>query len=641
MSRSVPLLEQDEQKDLLRLVTAGSVDDGKSTLIGRLLFESKGIYEDQLAALRSASERKGSTRQQLDLALLTDGLKAEREQGITIDVAYRYFSTPKRKFIIADTPGHEQYTRNMATGASTASLAIVLIDARNGVLTQSRRHAFISALLGIPHLVVTVNKMDLANYSEAVFDEIVAEFRDFSARLDLQDVTFIPISALEGDNVVKRSERMSWYDGSTLLGHLESVHIASDRNLIDLRFPVQYVSRPDASFRGYMGTPASGVVRPGDEVVALPSGKTSRVAKVLGPDGELSKGFPPQPLTITLEDAIDLSRGDMLAHVKNVPQVGRKLEAMLVWMSEEELVPGRQYLIKQTTKLTPGVVSGVRYRLDVNTLRRVEVETLALNEIGRCALELARPIAFDAYKRNRTTGAFIVIDRLSHNTVGAGMIVDREHSERVVDPERRVRGPRSPHLTGQRSQVFASERAARLGHEGLTVWFTGLTGAGKTTLAYALERRLFDEGVLAQVIDGENARLGFSMDLGFSAGDRAENNRRAAEVARLLNQAGLVTICAFLSPFEEERQRAREIIGVERFVEVFVSAPMELCRERAAEGLYEKAMSGEIDNFPGISAPYEEPVSPDLVLETGRIDVRECVGRLVELLRERGLLPRL
>ncbi len=639
MSRNVPLLEQDENKDLLRLVTAGSVDDGKSTLIGRLLFESKGIYEDQLDAVRSASGRKGSTQEGLDLALVTDGLKAEREQGITIDVAYRYFSTPRRKFIIADTPGHEQYTRNMATGASTASLAIVLIDAKNGVLTQSRRHAFISALLGIPHVVVTVNKMDLVDYSEAVFNEIVDEFRDFSAKLDLHDMTFIPISALVGDNVVERSERMSWYQGSTLLGYLETVHIASDRNLIDLRLPVQYVSRPDSEFRGYMGTPASGVVRPGDEVVALPSGKTSRIAKVLGPDGEVPQGFPPMPLTVTLEDEIDISRGDTLAHPNNVPRVDRNIEAMMVWMAEERLVAGKQYLVKHATKLTPGVFAGVRYRLDVNTLRRQQADTLELNEIGRCALELARPIAFDTYRRNRTTGSFIVIDRANHNTVAAGMIVGREPSDQVVDEQRRTTTARSELLSGQESRIEPDERSRRLGHESATIWLTGLTGSGKTSIAYALERRLFDEGVLSQVLDGENARLSFSMDLGFSADDRAENNRRAAEVARLFNEAGLVTICAFLSPFEEERRRAREIVGSDRFFEVYLSAPLAVCRERASEGLYERAETGEIRNFPGISSPYEVPIHPELDLPSHELDIDECVDRIVALLHQRFPSP--
>ncbi|MDQ7086457.1 MAG: sulfate adenylyltransferase subunit CysN [Acidobacteriota bacterium] len=634
------LLAQDERKDLLRLVTAGSVDDGKSTLIGRLLYESKGIYEDQLAAVERASGRAGSTRQSLDLALVTDGLNAEREQGITIDVAYRYFSTPRRKFIIADTPGHEQYTRNMATGASTANLAIVLVDARNGVLTQSRRHAFIASLLGIPHVVVTVNKMDLVGYSEPVFDGIVADFSDFAARLEINDVTFIPISALVGDNVVERSEAMPWYQGPTLLGHLETVHVASDRNLIDLRLPVQYVSRPDSGFRGYMGTVASGIVRPGDEIMVLPSGHRSRVRQVLGVDGALEEGFPPLPVTVTLEDEIDISRGDMLVHPRNVPQVDRRFEAMLVWMGEESLRPGAQYLVKHATRLTPAVVDTVRYRIDVNSLHRVEADTLGLNEIGRVLVELARPVAFDPYARNRTTGSFIVIDKVTHNTVAAGMILDREASDLVVDDARRTTAAPSELLSEQESQVSSAERRQRLGHGAATVWLTGLTGSGKTTIAYALERRLFDEGCACQVLDGENARLSFSMDLGFSADDRAENNRRAAEVARLFNEAGLISICAFLSPYEEERRRAREIVGGERFIEVYLAAPVEVCRARTPEGLYEKAERGEIRHFPGVSAPYEVPVGPDLVLATDRQDVEACVEAIVAALRQRGVLSR-
>ncbi len=633
------LLARDEHKDLLRLVTAGSVDDGKSTLIGRLLYESKGIYEDQLAAVQRASGRAGSTQQTLDLALVTDGLKAEREQGITIDVAYRYFSTPRRKFIIADTPGHEQYTRNMATGASTANLAIVLVDARNGVLTQSRRHAFIASLLGIPHVVVTVNKMDLVDYSQQVFDEIVADFSDFAARLEIKDVTFIPISALVGDNVVERSEAMAWYQGPTLLGYLETVHVASDRNLIDLRLPVQYVSRPDSGFRGYMGTVASGIVRPGDEMMVLPSGLRTRVREVLGVDGPIEEGFPPLPVTVTLEDEIDISRGDMLVHPRNVPQVDRRFEAMLVWMSEEALRPGAQYLVKHATRLTPAVIEAVRYRIDVNSLHRVETETLGLNEIGRVMMELARPVAFDPYARNRATGSFIVIDKVTHNTVAAGMILDREASELLVDEARRTTAAPSDLLTEQESQVSADERRQRLGHAPATVWLTGLTGSGKTTIAYALERRLFDLGCACQVLDGENARLSFSMDLGFSADDRAENNRRAAEVARLFNEAGLISICAFLSPYEEERRRAREIVGGERFLEVYLAAPVDVCRQRTPEGLYEKAERGEIRNFPGVSAPYEVPVAPDLVLATDQQDVDGCVEAVIATLRERGILP--
>ncbi|MFW6062434.1 MAG: sulfate adenylyltransferase subunit CysN, partial [Planctomycetota bacterium] len=568
---ALEILQEHEQKDLLRFVTAGSVDDGKSTLIGRLLYESKGIYEDQLAGVRSASGRRGSAQEDLDLSLVTDGLKAEREQGITIDVAYRYFSTPNRKFIIADTPGHEQYTRNTATGASTANLAIVLIDAVNGVLTQSKRHAFIASLLAIPHLVVTVNKMDLVDYSEKVFEEIVEEFSSFAAKLEIRDVTFIPISALKGDNVTGRSGRMPWYEGPTLLSHLENVHIASDRNFIDLRFPVQYVSRPSSQFRGYIGTVASGMIRPGDEVMALPSGRKSRVRQVIGPEGaEMEEAFPPQPVTVTLTDEIDVSRGDMLVHVHNVPHLDRECEAMIIWMAEEPMKPGKQYLAKHTTRQVPAMISDLRFRMDVNTLHRQQATELQLNEIGRCTVELARPIAYDPYQKSRSTGSFILIDRLTNNTVAAGVILDREQNKLHTEPSQRVRRPRSTHVQPRRSDVTAAQRRERLSQTPATIWLTGLTGSGKTTIAYALEKRLFEEGYLASVLDGENVRLGVNKDLGFTAEERSENLRRSAEIARLLNGTGLISICAFLSPTEEDREQVREILGAERFLEVYL-----------------------------------------------------------------------
>ncbi|MDH3584776.1 MAG: sulfate adenylyltransferase subunit CysN, partial [Phycisphaerae bacterium] len=584
--------DQDEKKDLLRFVTAGSVDDGKSTLIGRLLFESKGIYEDQLDAVRVASGRKGSTQGDLDLALVTDGLKAEREQGITIDVAYRYFSTPRRKFIIADSPGHEQYTRNMATGASTANLAIILIDAAAGVMPQSKRHAFISSLLGIPHVVVTVNKMDLVDYSQEVFDRIVDEFTEFSTKLEVKDMTFIPISALAGDNVVERSSRMLWYEGSTLLNHLESVHIASDRNLIDLRFPVQYVCRPDSDFRGFMGTPASGIVRRGDEIVALPSGVKSRVKQVLGPDGELNEGFAPVPITLTLEDEIDVSRGDMIVHVRNVPHVDRTFEAMVVWMAEEQLELGKRYTIKHATRQVPGVITDIRYRMDVNTLHRQDSNHLGLNEIGRCEIELARPVAFDPYRANRSTGAFIIVDRLTNNTVGAGMMLARESADLRGDPRTLVNESLSKHAERHVSHVSPEQRHERYGQKPATVCLTGLIGAGKSTIGYALEKRLFEAGRAGHVLDGRNTRLGLNIDLDFSAGGRSENLRRAAEVAKLFNRAGLISICAFVCPVAEDRELARQIVGADRYLEVYLSAPIEACRARSAGNLYERADAG-------------------------------------------------
>ncbi|MBN2582467.1 MAG: sulfate adenylyltransferase subunit CysN [Planctomycetes bacterium] len=635
---ALELIRQNEHKNLLRFVTAGSVDDGKSTLIGRLLLESKGIYEDQLASIRNLSRRSDSQETgEMDLALVTDGLKAEREQGITIDVAYRYFSTPRRKFIIADTPGHEQYTRNMATGASTADLMVILIDATLGVQTQSRRHAFIGALLGIPHLVVTVNKMDLVDYDETVFNRIRDEFSDFAAKVEARDLTFIPVSALRGDNVVRRSEQMPWYQGSTLLNHLETVHVASDRNLIDLRLPVQYAWRPDATFRGYMGTVASGVLRPGDEVMSLPSGTRGRVRRIATFDGDLTEAFPPLAVTVELDREIDVSRGNMLVHVHNVPQVGNTVEAMLVWMAEEPMKPGKQYLVKHCTQTVGGTVGELRYRMDVNTMHRLDAEVLNLNEIGRVVLTLNRPIMYDAYNRNRATGALIVIDRVTNNTVGAGMIIQREPSDYVHTSERWRSEPRSEHVERRAGLVTPQERAVRLGQKPVTVWLTGLTGSGKTTVAQMLEKRLFDAGRHVMVLDGENARLSFSRDLDFSAEDRSENIRRAAEVARLMNDAGLIVLCAFLSPYGDDRRRARETVGAGRFVEVYLSAPVEVCAERKP-AVYAKARSGEIVHFSGVTAPYEPPESPDLELATHELSAEACVDRVMTLLREQGVL---
>ncbi|NLF32672.1 MAG: sulfate adenylyltransferase subunit CysN [Planctomycetes bacterium] len=636
----VRLLQENESKDLLRFVTAGSVDDGKSTLIGRLLYESKGIFEDQLSAIRAVTDAgQAAGTDGVDLALVTDGLKAEREQGITIDVAYRYFATPRRKFIIADTPGHEQYTRNTATGASTASLAIILIDATRGVLTQSKRHAFIASLLGIPHIVVAVNKMDLVGWDRAVFEAIRREFTDFAARLQFADVTFIPVSALLGDNVVEPSAAMGWYTGSTLLNHLETVHIASDRNLIDLRFPVQYVLRPDRRFRGYLGTVASGVVRPGDEITVIPSGVHTRIRGVFGPDGDLDEGFCPLAVGVTLEHDVDVSRGDMLVHVRNVPRVDRTVEAMILWMAAEPMRTGTPYLVKHLTRTIPAEISAVRYGVDVNTLRRHETAQLGLNAIGRCVVRLGQPIAYDPYTRNRATGAFIVIDRVSNTTVGAGMILDRDPNEWTGEPAARVSAPRSTHVTGHAGAVSAEQRAERLGHRAATVWLTGLTGAGKSTLAYAVERRLFDLGCAASVIDGENMRLGLSKDLGFGADDRAENVRRAAEAARLLNGGGLIALCSLLSPEAATRSRSAEIVGADRYVEVYLSAPIDVCRRRKPD-TYAKADSGEIKHFSGVTAAYEPPAAPDLNLPTHELDVEACVDRIIALLRERGIVPK-
>ena len=515
-------LKQHEEKELLRFITCGSVDDGKSTLIGRLLFDSKMIYEDTLAKIEKDSAVHGTTDGSFDPALLTDGLKAEREQGITIDVAYRYFSTAKRKFIIADTPGHVQYTRNMATGASTADLAIILIDARYGVLEQTKRHSFIASLLGIKHILVAVNKMDLVDFDQKVFEKIKQDYQDFASRLQQPDLHFIPISALDGDNLVDRSQRCPWYEGSTLMNFLETVYIGSDRNLQDFRFPVQFVVRPNLDFRGFAGTISSGIVRVGEEIMALPSRKTSKIKEIVTMDGKLEEAHAPLSVTLTLEDEIDISRGDMIVRPGNVPKMEQKFDAMVVWMAEQAMVPGKQYLFKQTTKMVSGNISTLRYQIDVNTLKSSVAPTLELNQIGRCYVSLSEPIIFDRYRQNRSTGAFIIVDRITNTTVGAGMILDRRTGEDRGD---HWEDTPSESLKAEVSNVSVDERKARFGQTAVTLLLTGLPGAGKTTTAYALERRLFDNGRSASVIDGQNMRLGLSRDLGFSDEDRSENLR--------------------------------------------------------------------------------------------------------------------
>jgi len=628
-------LKQHERKQMLRFLTCGSVDDGKSTLIGRLLYDSKMVYEDQMAAVEVDSKKFGTTGGEFDPALLTDGLRAEREQGITIDVAYRYFSTTKRKFIIADTPGHEQYTRNMATGASMCDLAIILIDARHdhGVMEQTRRHSFIASLLGIRHIVVAVNKMDIVDYSQQRFDEICADYSEFASKLVLPDVRFVPIAALLGDNVVNKSEHMDWYEGPTLMHILDNVHIASDRNLIDLRFPVQYVNRPDLNFRGYSGTVASGTVRPGDEVMVLPSRKTSRVKSIVTFDGEVEEATPPMAPTITLEDEIDISRGDVLVHPNNLPRVGDAFEAMVVWMAEEPMLPGKPYLIKHGTKLTPGRVDALRYRMDVNTLHRHDTEQLELNAIGRCMVKLSSSVAYDPYVTNRSTGAFVIIDRLTHNTVGAGMILDREPTQ---EDTQRLAAARTPFLQTQDSLISPQQRAAGLGHKPATVWLTGLTGSGKSAVAYALERRLFDEGRSVAVLDGSNVRQGLSSDLSFADQDRTEHIRRSAQVAKTLNDAGSIVVCSYLSPGEADRALAREIVGG-TFAEVYMNAPLDVCRERTGDDMYAKAEAGEIDHVSGVNSPYEAPQSPELDLASHELTTDECVDRIMAWLSEQGV----
>ncbi|NMM86079.1 adenylyl-sulfate kinase [Rhodococcus sp. SRB_17] len=609
---------------LLRVATAGSVDDGKSTLIGRLLYDSKSIFEDQLEAVERTSRERGD--EYANLALLTDGLRAEREQGITIDVAHRYFATPHRKFIIADTPGHEQYTRNMVTGASTADLALILVDARKGVLEQTRRHAFLSTLLGIPHLVLCVNKMDLVGWSQERFEEIKEEFRQFAIKLDVHDLSFIPVSALLGDNIVARTENMDWYDGPSLLHHLEQVHIASDRNLIDARFPVQYVIRPqnqtDADlhdFRGYAGTVASGVFKPGDEVVVLPSGFTSTVKAVHGPGGTvIEEAFAPSAVCIELADNLDVSRGDQLCRLNNRPQVGQEIDAMICWLTEQTtLSENNRYSLLHTTRSTKAQIVRLDYRLDVNTLHRDEsAESLSLNEIGRISIKTQQPLMFDPYRRNRVTGSFILVDETTGNTVAAGMI----------------NGPtlKESRVVWHSSEVSRDERAT----QGATVWLTGLSASGKSTIAVELERRLVAAGIPAYRLDGDNLRHGLNADLGFGAADRAENVRRVGSVAQMFADSGAVAVACLISPYREDRDRVRaahEAAGL-RFIEVYVDTPIEQCEARDPKGMYAKARAGEITGFTGVDDPYEVPERAELIVRPENGTPTEIALRIMEVL---------
>ena len=627
-------LEQHERKEILRFLTCGSVDDGKSTLIGRLLHDSRMIYEDQLEAIRKDSRTIGTQRGGVDLALLVDGLQAEREQGITIDVAYRYFSTARRKFIIADTPGHEQYTRNMVTGASTCDVAIILIDANHGVLPQTRRHSYIAQLLGIRHLIVAVNKMDAVSYEESVFDAIRDDYFAFASKLPVDDLDFIPISALVGDNVVEQSTNMPWYQGATLMHLLETIPVAAVRDTERLRLPVQYVNRPDADFRGYCGSVVGGVARPGDVVTVLPSGRTSTIARVVTADGDVAEAFPPMAVTVTLDDAVDVSRGDVIAGEGQLPHTADRLDATVVWMAEEPLVSGKPYLIKHGARQVMGQIRAVRYHTDINTLAREPADTLALNEIGRCSFTLAEPLVFDAYANNRDLGALILIDRISNATVGAAMIHSPGGSTSGDAWEEVPHGD----LHASPSRVTPDELQTRLGQRPVTVLFTGLAKAGKTAIARAVERRLFDQGQLATVFDGQSFRLGLSRDLGFSARDRSENMRRAAEAARLVNEAGLICLTAFVVPQESVRERARGTIGEDRFLEVFVTAPLDVLKQRDEDGLYAAAERGEAPNVPGVTAPFEEPGGADLVLHTDELGLEESAEQVVALLRERGFI---
>jgi len=617
-------LEAHQHKSLLRFITCGSVDDGKSTLIGRLLYESKLIFEDQLAALEADSRKVGTQGGDIDFALLVDGLAAEREQGITIDVAYRFFSTEKRKFIVADTPGHEQYTRNMATGASTADLAVILVDARKGVLQQTRRHSYIVSLLGIGQVVLAVNKMDAVGYGHEVFEAIVAEYRQFAGRLGLEDITAIPLSALKGDNVTEASGRTPWYYGPTLMQHLETVQIEEDLQQRPFRLPVQWVNRPDQDFRGFAGTIAGGHVRPGDTLRALPSGRQSRVARIVTRDGDLVEAVAGQSVTLTLEDEIDISRGDVLAAATSPPGVADQFQATVVWMHEEPMLPGRPYLMKIGSRVLTASVTELRHRVNVNTLEHVAAKQLELNEIGLCNLSTDRPIAFDAYEDNRETGGFIFIDKLSNDTVGAGMI--------------HFALRRAENVHWQALDVDKPARAAQKGQKACVLWFTGLSGAGKSTIANLVEKRLLAMGRHTYTLDGDNVRHGLNKDLGFTEADRVENIRRVAEVSKLMVDAGLIVLVSFISPFRSERRMARELLQQGEFIEVYVDTPLAEAERRDPKGLYRKAREGKIRNFTGIDSPYEPPEHAELRLDTTALTPEQAAESVIATLTGAGVL---
>lgn len=612
-------LELQGQKTFLQFITCGSVDDGKSTLIGRLLYESNLIFDDHLRMLESDSRRLGTQGDELDLALLLDGLQAEREQGITIDVAYRYFSTERRKFIVADTPGHEEYTRNMVTGASTANLAVVLVDARKGILTQTRRHSYLVSLLGIRHVVLAVNKMDLVDYSQQRFAEIEAEYRGFADQIGLQNVVVVPLSALRGDNVVLPSANLGWYSGPTLLGHLETVSV--DDNLVNgpLRMWVQWVNRPNLDFRGFAGRVASGVVRPGDRVQVLPKGSESSVVRIVTMDGDLDEAVAGQSITITLADEIDVSRGDLITSAEQPGRVADKFEAHIVWMHDQPMLPGRSYLIKVGTRTVGGTITHPKYRVDVNALKHLASSSLEMNEIGVCNLLLDRPIPFDSYLDNRDTGGFIVIDRLTNITVGCGLL---DFSLR-----------RAQNINWQDVQVDQRARMELNGHRSAVVWFTGLSGAGKSTIADIVEARLHADGIRTYLLDGDNVRHGLNRDLGFSTVDRIENIRRVAEVARLMADAGLVVLVSFISPFRAERLMARELIEPDPFIEVYVDTPIETAERRDVKGLYAKARRGELVNFTGIDSPYEPPEHPDVRIDTNILAPEQAADAVLAITR--------
>jgi bifunctional enzyme CysN/CysC len=624
-----------ERKSMLRFITCGSVDDGKSTLIGRLLYDSKLVFEDHLASLEADSKRVGTQGGDLDFALLVDGLAAEREQGITIDVAYRFFSTHRRKFVVADTPGHEQYTRNMVTGASTAALAVILVDARKGVLTQTRRHSFLVSLLGIRHIVLAVNKLDLVGYAQEVFDRIDADYRSFAAEIGLGEVVSIPMSALRGDNVTERSVRTPWYEGPTLIEHLETVEIGAGgtdgapstpgrAGAQPFRMPVQWVNRPDHDFRGFSGRIVGGGIKPGARVQVLPSGRVSTVARLITADGDLDEAVTGQSVTITLEDDIDISRGDVLADVSSPPGVADQFEAHIVWMSEQEMLPGRPYLLKLGTRTVGATLAQPKYKVNVNTLEHVAAKVLTLNEIGVCNVNIDRPVPFDPYAENRDMGGFVLIDRFTNATVAAGLL--------------HFALRRSDNVHWQAIEVNKEAHAALKYQRPCVVWFTGLSGAGKSTIANIVERKLHQLGRHTYLLDGDNVRHGLSRDLGFTDADRVENIRRVAEVAGLMVDAGLIVLASFISPFRAERRMARERVGDGEFVEVHVDTDLHVAESRDTKGLYGKARRGELVNFTGIDSPYEAPEDPDVHLDTSVLSPEAAADLVVEHLRRSGVI---
>ena len=619
-------LRQHETKTLLRFITCGSVDDGKSTVIGRLLYDSKMLFEDQLASVEADSKKWGTQGGDIDFALLVDGLAAEREQGITIDVAYRFFSTERRKFIVADTPGHEQYTRNMVTGASTADVAVILIDGRKGVLTQTRRHSYLVQLLGIRKVVLAINKMDLVDFSQEVFDRIDAEYRAFAAQIGLSDITSIPMSGLKGDNMTERSARTPWYTGPALMEFLETCEVDETRlQALPMRLPVQWVNRPNLDFRGFCGLLASGKLQPGDRIRVQPSGRESRVARIVALEGDLPQAVAGQSVQITLDDEIDISRGDVISHADTPAEVADQFESSIVWMADEPLLPGRPYWLKIGTQMVSATVAEPKYKVNVNTLEHLAAKRLELNEIGVCNIALDRAVAFDTYTANRETGAFILIDRLTNHTVGAGML--------------HFALRRSHNVHWQHVDVDKAARAKIMGQKPTLLWFTGLSGAGKSTVANLVAKRLYALGRHTYLLDGDNVRHGLNRDLGFTAADRVENIRRVAEVGRLMVDAGLIVITAFISPFRAEREMARGLLGEGEFIEVFVDVPLAVAEQRDVKGLYAKARRGELPNFTGIDSPYEPPENPELRLDTSTMTPDEAAEELVALLHARGLIP--